>query len=130
MNRSMISLVAAAIVALGASGARAAPVTREDFRVETTGNLVALCNAGETDPFYTAARNFCHGFAVGTYRVIASEEAASRSKRKMFCMPANPPNRDQAIAAFVQWADARADVLADTPTDGLARYLVAEYPCK
>ncbi len=130
MNRSIISLAAAAIVALVASGARAAPVTREDFRVETTGNLVALCNAGETDPFYTAARNFCHGFAVGTYRVIASEEAASKSTRKMFCMPANPPNRNQAIAAFVQWAETRSDVLADTPTDGIAKYLVAKYPCK
>lgn len=126
----MIGFATLAAAALLASGARAAAVTRDDFQVETTANLVALCSAAATDPLYTPARNFCHGFAVGTYRIIATEEAASRSKRKLFCMPANPPNRDQAIAGFVQWASDRPRVMADRPTDGIVEYLAEEYPCK
>lgn len=130
MGRYVLSLAVLTIASLVAYEAQAASVTRDDFEVQTTANLVALCNAGESDPFYTPARNFCHGFAVGTYRVLVTEEASSRSKRKMFCMPATGPNRDQAIAAFTQWAGSRPKVLASSPTDGIVSYLTAEYPCK
>lgn len=130
MNRNFLSFATVALTALAATGARAAPVTRNDFAVKTTADLVALCNADPTDPLYTPARNFCHGFAVGTYRTIATVDAASKAKRKMFCTPANPPSRDQAIVAFVQWAEARPKILAETPTDGIVEYLVAEFPCK
>jgi hypothetical protein len=121
----------ALMIGLFAAGtAQAALVSRDDFQVTTTGNLVALCTAGETDPMYTAARNFCHGFTVGTYRAIVTEVAASRARRKMFCLPAQEPSRDQAIGAFVQWASARPKTLETSPTDGVAEYLIAEYPCK
>lgn len=123
-----MSFAASATVALAVSGAYGAPVSRDDFQVQTTGNLVSLCSAAPTDPLYTAAVNFCHGFAVGAYRVIMSEEAASR--RKMFCIPANAPNRNEAIAAFVKWANDHPKVLVDPPTDGIVEYLEAEYPCK
>jgi len=119
-----------AIAATVACGARAAPVTRDDFQVESAAALISLCSAAETDPLYTAARNFCHGFAVGTFRVLATEEAAMKMKRKMFCMPATQPTRDQAIAGFVQWASDRPKTLAGSPTDGIAAYLAAAYPCK
>ncbi len=127
----MISVTTLAIATLIASNAWAAPVSRDDFQVETTANLVSLCGAVETDPLYTPARNFCHGFAVGTYRMIALEEAASKSKRKLFCMPAtNQPTRDQAIASFVQWASDRPKTLTSPPSDGIVEYLVTQYPCK
>ena len=111
------------------SDARAAPVSRDDFQAETTANLVALCGAASTDPLYTAAINFCHGFAVGTYRVLMIDQMATRAKHKMFCLPAPPPARDQAIAAFVQWASGRPKTLASPPTDGMAEYLAVQYPC-
>ena len=130
MNRSTVSFTTVAIVGLVASGACGAPVSRDDFQLETTANLVSLCSATETDPLYTAAVNFCHGFAVGTYRVITTEEAASRSKRKLFCMPANPPSRNQAVSEFVGWASDQPKILADSPTDGIVEYLAAQYPCK
>lgn len=125
-----LTVTALAVTALAPLEAKAAPVTQDDFQVDTTANLVSLCTATETDPLYTAARNFCHGFAVGTYRAIATEEAALKSKRKMFCIPANPPTRDQAIASFVQWASTRPKTLASTPTNGIVEYLVTQYPCK
>ncbi len=130
MTRYMISMATLAMTALVASQSHAAPVARDDFQVETTANLVSLCNAPDTDPMYTAARNFCHGFTVGTYRVIATEEAALKSKRKMFCIPQNGPSRDEAIGGFVQWASSRPKTLARSPTDGIVEYLMAQYPCK
>ena len=130
VNKNRTILAASAIGTLFAFGAHGAPVTEDDFHLETTANFVSLCNASEADPMYTAARNFCHGFAVGTYRAIVAEEAALKSKRKMFCIPANPPTRDQAIASFVQWAGNRPKTLASTPGDGIVEYLVARYPCK
>ncbi|HEX3347479.1 MAG TPA: Rap1a/Tai family immunity protein [Acetobacteraceae bacterium] len=129
MRKRCLAFAGLASVALIAS-ARAAPVTQDDFLVATTGNLVALCGAAETDPLYTAARNFCHGFGIGTYRALAIQEAASRAKRKMFCMPPNEPTRDQAMAAFVQWASARPSTLASAPTDGIAEFLISHYPCR
>ncbi len=128
MNKNMISL--SAIAALVAVGAQAAPVAQADFNLDTTGNLVTLCSASADDPLYTAAINFCHGFAVGTYRMIATEEAALKTKHKMFCMPASPPNRNQAIASFVQWASSRPKTLAEPPSDGVVEYLASQYPCK
>jgi hypothetical protein len=125
-----LTMVAAGLLGvLVQAGAQAAPVSRDDFQVETTANLVALCSATQTDPLYTAAANFCHGYAVATYRAITTEQMAMRTKRKLFCLPANTPTRDQAIAAFVQWAGARPKTLASTPTNGIAEYLAAEYPC-
>lgn len=122
------ALSAAALLATAA--AQAAPVSRDDFVLGTTANLVTLCSATPTDPLYTAAMNFCHGFAVGTYRAVADEQAASRSKHRMFCPPAQTQTRDQAIASFVQWASARPKTLESSPTDGIVEYLIAQYPCR
>ena len=129
MQRDLIYFAAAGIAAVVASGARAAPVTQDDFQARATTNLVALCSADQTDPLYTAARNFCEGFVVGTYRLAAIEEAASTSRRKMFCLPASGPTRDQAIADFVQWTTGRSKTLASSPTDGIVEYLSTKYPC-
>jgi hypothetical protein len=128
MRKYLIPLVTAAI-AVSVSGARAAPVTQADFLVATTANLVSLCAAAETDPLYTPARNFCEGFAVATYRMISIQEAASRTRRKLFCLPGNGPSRDQAVAAFVQWANGRPTTLASSPSDGIVEYLIAQFPC-
>jgi hypothetical protein len=129
MGRALIYLATIAIAAGVPLGVRAAPVSQDDFSIATTANLVSLCGSTEADPLYTPARNFCEGFVVGTYRLIATEEAATRSRRKLFCMPANGPTRDQAVAAFVQWASGRPTTLASSPSDGLVEYLIAQYPC-
>jgi hypothetical protein len=125
-----LSTLAVALIGLAiASQSEAAPVSQDDFQAQTTAQLVSLCGADSADPLYTAARNFCHGFAVGTYRAILTEEMATRAKHKMFCLPANQPSRDQATAAFVQWASARPKTLSSSPTDGIVEYLQTQYPC-
>jgi Rap1a immunity proteins len=132
MTRLMFGTTALMAVLIGSAGirAQAAPVTRDDFQVGTTANLLSLCGATESDPLYTAARNFCHGFAVATYRAIVMEQMASRAKHKLFCLPSNTaPSRDQAIADFVRWASSRPDTLSNSPTNGIAEYLAVQYPC-
>jgi hypothetical protein len=124
---ALLLILAGSVVSVGV---KAAPVSRDDFQVETTANLVALCGAAETDPLYTAAVNFCHGFAVATYRALLIEQMASGTKKKMFCLPSTPLHtRDEVIAAFVRWASAQPKRLSTSPTEGIAEYLAAQYPC-
>jgi Rap1a immunity proteins len=130
MNYSTVRQAIVAALLIAAAGAQAAPVAKDDFQLTTTASLVSLCSASQTDPLYTAAVNFCHGFTVGTYRAIVAEEAASRSRNKLFCPPQQTMTRDEAIAGFVQWASARPNTLQSSPTDGIVEYLSTQYPCK
>jgi hypothetical protein len=111
---------------LAMADARAA-VTDQDFLVATTGNLADLCKATTTDPVYTAAVNFCHGFTVGVYRVLEAENRAKSTH--IFCAPQQMPTRTEAIAAFVRWVDAHPDERNLRPVDGMAAYLQQQFPC-
>jgi hypothetical protein len=104
-----------------------AAVAEDDFLVRTTGDLVDLCEVASTDPYYTAAINFCHGFSVGVYRVLEEENQAK--PRRTFCVPDPAPHRAEVITGFVQWADANPDQKNQAPADGVAAYLVKQFPC-
>jgi hypothetical protein len=104
-----------------------AAVTEDTFKLQTTGDLVELCSTPASDPMGTAALNFCHGFAVGVFRVLNEEESAHRTH--MFCAPSPGPSRNQAIADFVQWAKADPAVMEQPPTDGLTAYIEKSFPC-
>ena len=107
-----------------------AAVTEDTFLLHTTSDLIELCSAAPSDPMGTAALNFCHGFTLGVYRVLAEENAAKRVG-KLFCMPdPAPTTRNQAIADFVQWAKATPQAMTQSPADGVTGYLVSKYPCK
>jgi hypothetical protein len=130
MKTGLRMLLAMIVASMLTAVTQAAPVSRDDFQANTTANLISLCAAAESDPLYTAARNFCHGYAVATYRAIVTQQMASRVKHKMFCLPSTTtPTRDQAIADFVQWASSRPKTLSSSPIDGIAEYLGAQYPC-
>ncbi len=106
-----------------------AAVTEDTFLLRSTGDLIELCSAAPTDPMGTAALNFCHGFALGVYRVLEEENAAKRTG-KLFCTPNPLPTRNQAIADFLSWAKTDAAVMSRDPADGVTAYLVSKYPCK
>jgi Rap1a immunity proteins len=108
-------------------GTAYAAVTEDTFKLQTTSDLVELCSTPPADPMGTAALNFCHGFAVGVYRVLTEQNAAHRAH--MFCAPTPGPSRNQAIADFVQWANANPSIMQEPPADGLTAYIVKSFPC-
>lgn len=105
-----------------------AQVMEQNFLVGTTGDLVLLCASQPGDPFYTAAQNFCHGYAVGVYQTIEAQQSARATA--LFCPPAQMPTRTEAIANFVRWAQASSARVATAPTEGIASYLVERLPCR
>jgi len=130
MKRGLLQLAALGFALVAASGAKAAPVTEDNFVLKTTSDLVALCGADKADPLYTAAVNYCHGFAVGTYRMLEVEEAASRNKKKTECFQKFAMTRTQAIADFLTWAAANPKVADTPPTEGLGQYILQAFACK
>ena len=119
---------ALALCAIAAPGLARAAVTQDNFLLNNTSDFVALCTAEQSDPLYTAAVNFCHGFAVGVYRVLSEEDAAS-SRRHMFCPKDPMPSRNEAVASFVAWLKANPAQMDAQPADSIAAYLVQTYPC-
>lgn len=104
-----------------------AAVTEDLFTVRSTGDLIELCTAAQSDPMATAALNFCHGFGVGVYRVL--EEVEMARKIRTFCLPDPMPTRNEALASFVQWSKANPNELAKSPQDSIAAFLAKQYPC-
>jgi hypothetical protein len=110
------------------SGPARAALTQDSFLLRNTGDLIDLCSAAQTDPLYTAAMNFCHGFAVGVFRVLNEEDMAMPSKR-LFCPPQSPPSRIQVIADLVQWTKGRPDQMNSPPADTVAAFFEQRFPC-
>jgi hypothetical protein len=125
MRRWFPAATLCAVVSIGTSQAA---VTEDNFVVRNTGDLIELCSATQSDPLFTAASNFCHGFAVGVFRVLEEEERARRS-RQLFCLPNPTPTRNEGIASFVQWAKANPNQMAQPAADGIAKFLSQQFPC-
>lgn len=117
-----------ALCLLASVGSAHGAVTQDTFLLRNTGDLVDLCSAAQSDPMYTAAVNFCHGFTVGVFRVLQEEDMA-RTSRHMFCLPNPAPSRNEGIANFVQWASADPSRAALQPADAIAAFLAQQFPC-
>lgn len=128
MPHARAGMLACMILIAGATHAARADVVEDNFNLRTTGDLVALCSAEPSDRMMTAAANFCHGFAVGAYRVMAELDAARRGP-KLACLPAPTPTRNDAIAQFVTWARASPERMSLPPVDGIIGFARAQYPC-
>ena len=100
----------------------------DNFRVNSTGDLVALCSADPAAPNYPAAIHFCHGFASGAYQYHQMVMAAVPEVR-FACAPEPAPSRSEVLAGFVEWARRNPQYTADKPVDTLFRYLAERYPC-
>ena len=110
------------------AGSAQAVVTEDRFLVRNTGDLVELCSTEPSEAMHTAASNFCHGFAVGVFRVLQAEDAARRVKH-LFCQPNPAPTRNEAILNFVRWAKVDVSRMAMPAADGIATFLSQQYPC-
>ncbi|HVZ10370.1 Rap1a/Tai family immunity protein [Rhodopila sp.] len=130
MKPGLSTLAAAGLVLAATTGAWAAPVTEDNFLLKSTADLVALCSADQKDPLYTAAVNYCHGFAVGTFRMLEIDNAAARGKKKMLCQQDSGMTRSQAITNFLTWAADKPKVLEASPTEGFGQYVLQAFACK
>jgi hypothetical protein len=106
--------------------ARAA-TTEVNFQLASGADLAALCGAQQDEKLYTAAQNFCEGFALGVYSVVAKEEAAGGVKT--FCLPSPAPTRDQAKADYVAFIAATPKAASAIPEDSVLLFLQTKYPC-
>lgn len=120
--------ILAVVAAAAAATAQISPPSEMNFQVKNTGDLMTLCEAKPVDSTGIAALHFCQGFAVGAYQYhqIAS---AAEGRRPLFCPPNPPPSRNDAIAAFVIWAQQNPGALSLPPVEGLFRHLAQHYPC-
>jgi hypothetical protein len=117
------------VLAAAAFAAPAYAVSEGDFALTNTGNLVSLCSADPHDPLYTAAQNFCHGFVVGTYRVLAQIGTELTRGRPLVCAPGPLQSRNQTIADFVAWTRQHPESMARSATDSLGQYFEQKFPC-
>ncbi len=123
----LVAMMLPAVALATLLGPARAAVTEAEVRMETAGDLVDLCTVRENDPLATAAGNFCQGFVLGVYQTLS--EAQTAMPRKLFCVPAPAPTRNQAIGAFLTWVSANPTVKSERPADAVLRYLAQRYPC-
>lgn len=124
-----IAVLAGTVVAGAQTASPSADPSEENFQVKTTGDLVRLCQAKPTDATGIAALHFCQGFAVGAYQYHQIATAAERRK-PLVCAPNPPPSRNEAIAAFISWAQQNPQKMNTPPVEGLFEYLAQRYPCR
>ena len=104
-------------------------LTREDFLVHSTQDLVKLCSASESDPLYQAAIGFCHGYAVGFYHYYQVDTAGAGQKG-FVCFPDPPPTRVETIQMFLAWTKQNPQYMSERPVDSIFRFLQSKYPCQ
>lgn len=108
--------------------ASARAVETEDFLIADTQDVVDVCTVPESDPMYTAAIAFCHGYLVGAYQYHVALFGAGKSK-PVVCFPDPPPTRSHAVERFIAWVKADPARAKEKPADALTRYLVENFPC-
>ncbi len=84
-------------------GAQSEP-TENTLTVPTTAALAELCadTSSSNAMMTTAAQNFCRGYLLGAYHILAQINATHG--KPAFCIPNPSPTRNQEIAEFVAWA--------------------------
>jgi hypothetical protein len=105
-----------------------ANVTEENFRLDTTRDLIALCGVREGDPHSVAAIHMCRGYVTGLVHFnIVMGRALEGS---VYCIEDDErPTRDQAIAMLVDWSRAHPEHDAKEAVDGVLQWASETYPC-
>ncbi|HSD43044.1 MAG TPA: Rap1a/Tai family immunity protein [Burkholderiales bacterium] len=127
MTRAALLMGAAAL--LLAAGAASADVTKENFTLRTTGDLVALCGVSRSDPNAAAAIHFCHGYYVG---IDQFAELTGRPWRNvLYCPPEGLKlSRNEVVAMVVDYHRKNPQHANEAPVEGIIRWASATWPCK
>ena len=105
-----------------------AGVTEENFMLDTTGDLIALCGVSADDPHAVAAIHMCHGYVTGLvhFHIVVGRVLEGN----VYCMDdAERPTRDQAVAMLVEWSRANPQHDSTEAVDGVLQWASETYPC-
>jgi len=106
-----------------------AALTREDFLVQSTQDLVKLCSASESDPLYQAAIGFCYGYAVGVNHYYQATMTGA-GQTGFVCFPDPRPTRTETIQMFLAWTKQNPQYMSELPVDSIFRFLASKFPCQ
>ena len=106
----MILVLVVLLCAPGWAGA----VTEDDFYLDDTGDLVALCTAPDSDPLQGEAVSFCLGYLVGAYHYHVAENAGPEGST-MVCPPNPRPPRAQVAKMFMDWVKKHPEYMDEKP---------------
>jgi hypothetical protein len=124
-KKVIIVFLSALLILPGLAGA----VSENDFKADTTEQIINLCTANPDDPLYQQAINFCQGYLVGAYKYYEAEHSGPNAP-KFVCLPNPQPSRDEAIQIFMEWAKAHPQYMKEKPVDTEFRFLMEKWPCK
>ena len=106
----------------------ASAVSENDFKADTTEQIVNLCTADPGEPLYQQAVNFCHGYLVGAYKYYEAAHSGPNAP-KFVCLPNPPPSRSNSIAMFIEWTKAQPQYWKESPVETEFRFLMDKWPC-
>jgi hypothetical protein len=124
MRWRVLAMAAGLLVAAGSAHA----VTEANFQLRNGADLVALCGVAKDDPLRLAALQMCEGYYVGVYQTILAM-TTHKGEQPLFCPPNPPPERNEAIARFVDWSKDKTQYQGDRPADFLGRFLIEVFAC-
>jgi hypothetical protein len=117
------------LVAVGLWFLQAEAVTRDDFLMQTTQDLVDVCSVKPGDPSYEGALGFCLGYEVGAFQYYLALAAAS-PQDSFICLPEPSPLRADVAQWFLAWARDNPQHMNERAVDGFFRFLQATWPCR
>lgn len=136
-----LALASCLVVLASAAGAAAQPAPQQapqgslpahkaEYNINTFGDLVQLCGTTRNDQYYVAKVSLCAGYISGVldYHLVDTGWSASRRYRRV-CLPANPPDRLEALQSLVVWDQSHSQFDADPAAQGVMRYFMTTYPC-
>ena len=105
-----------------------AAVTEENFRIDTTKDLVALCSVDASDPNAVAAIHMCHGYVTGLVHFHILIDRALEGE--VYCLDeAERPSRDETIAMLVTWSGSHPEHDSKEAVNGVVQWAADTYPC-
>ncbi|EGV18687.1 Rap1a/Tai family immunity protein [Thiocapsa marina] len=120
----------AVATALSLTSGLALAVQDSDLRLDSTGDLYAVCSVPASAAEYPVTRQACRSFIEG---VAQYHDLVSKGRMKrLYCTPKGS-TVDNGVQVFNAWAAANASdttLMGEEPAVGLIRALAAKYPCK
>lgn len=107
----------------------AGAVSEEDFKVETTQNLINLLTVSLEDPLYHQAINFGCGYLVGAFHYYQASSSGPKGT-KLISVPDPRPSRNQVVKMFIDWAKAHPQYMKEMPVETQFRFLMETWPYK